>query len=185
MVQALLIRWRFPIRLARVSVLCWTDKGCKIKMMRECRITLSCLLIGAVLVVGLVLQDTPTPLTVTLSYDGFQFADAHGYAVEPLATRACLTEPKGTRIFACAHIDGYVVWAEGQIWDSPDVVVQDEAEETEGVTTVVSGTLLVVSAVTYEWVGMQEPHNEQQRESILVPEPPRYLPPKRQSRLLV
>jgi hypothetical protein len=154
-------------------------------MMRKCRIALSCLLIGAVLVIGLILQDTPTPLTVTLSQDGFQFADAHGSAVEPLPTRACLTEPKGTRIIACAHIDGYVVRAEGQIWNSPDVVIQDEAEEIEGVTIVVSGTLLVIGAVTYEWVGMQEPRNEQQRESILVPEPPRYLPPKRQSRLLV
>lgn len=134
--------------------------------------------------VGLVLQNTPTPLTVTFSQDGFQFADDHGYTVEPLPTRVCLTEPKGTRILACAYIDGYVVWAEGQIWDSPHVVIHDEAEETEGVTIVVSGTFLVIGAVTYDWVGMQEPHSEEQRESILVPEPPRYLPPKRESRLL-
>jgi hypothetical protein len=153
--------------------------------MNKHAIALSCLLICSILPVGLPPEDTPTPLTVTLSEGGFQFADAHGYTVEPLPARAPLTEPKGTRIFACAHIDGYVVWAEGQIWDSPNVVTHDGSEEAEGVTIVVSGTSLVISAVTYEWVGTQEPHGNEQRAPMLVPELPRYLPPRRQSRLLV
>jgi hypothetical protein len=54
-----------------------------------------------------------------------------------------------------------MVWAEGQIRDSPNVVTNDEGEEAEGVTIVVSGTAPVIGAVTYDWVGMQEPHGNE------------------------
>lgn len=168
--------------------------------MKKCGIALSCLLISAILLVGLSPQENaPTLLTVIFTIDGVEFVDARGSTVEPLAfkrillsdsemtggTQVCLAEPKGTRTFACAYVAGYLVSAEGQTRDSLSVPTQDQVEEAEGVRIFVNRTFLFGGAVAYSCQDRHEPDSDEQPKSILVPEPPRYLTPKRQSRLLV
>jgi hypothetical protein len=169
-------------------------------MMQKTRIVLSCLFISAILLVGILPQkNTPTLLTVIFTVDGIEFVDAHGSIVGPLAlkrtvlsdcevnggTQVCLAKPKGTRTFACAYVAGYLVSAEGQTCNSLSVPIQGEVEETEGVKILVNRTALFGGSVAYSCEERHEPHSDGQPKSILVREPPRYLPPKRQSRLLV
>ena len=169
-------------------------------MMQKTRIALSCLFICAILLVGLLPQkNTPTLSTVIFTIDGVEFVDAHGSIVEPLAfrrivlsdsevsggTQVCLAEPKGTRTFACAYVAEYLVSAEGETRDSLSVPTQDQVEEAEGVRIFVNRTFLFGGAVAYGCQDRHEPDSDELPEPIIVPEPPRYFPPKRQSRLLV
>lgn len=161
----------------------------------HCLVTLSCLL-SAVLLIGLVPQNPPTLVTATVTEGIVQFRDAHGRIVEPLLFKRTvpldsevtgpaevrLVEPKGTGTLACAYIGGYLVWAEGQMWGSPSGPTGDEAEET-GDVTVASWGYITGSAVAYNCRERQEPHSEEQPKLSFVREPPRYLPPKRESRL--
>jgi len=169
-------------------------------MVKKYGIALSCLFISAILLVGLLPQrNAPTLLTVIFTVDGVEFVDADGSIVEPLvfkrtllldsevtgSTQVCLNKPKGTRTFAFAYVAGHLVSAEGQTWDSLFAPTQDEVEETGGVRILVNRTFLFGDAVAYSCEERQEPHSDGQPELILVRERPGYLPPKRQSRLLV
>jgi len=162
----------------------------------RCLNTLSCLL-SAVLLIGLVPQNPPTLVIATVTEGVVQFQDAHSRIVEPLlfkrtvlldseATSSAevrLVEPKGTGSLACVYLDGHLVWAEGQMWGSPSKPVRDEAEEIEDVRVVGWG-YTTGSTVAYNCRDRHEPHSEEQPKLTFVREPPRYLPPKRESRLL-
>jgi hypothetical protein len=168
--------------------------------MNKHAIALSCLVISTILLIALPSQKNVPPLVrVTFTIDSIEFVDARGSIVESLVLKrtvlseakvtapaqACLAKPKGARTLAYAYIDGYLVSAEGQTWGSPSVPMQNEAEKTEGATVSTSGTFVSGSAVAYSCEDRQEPHSDRQLKSILIREPPRYLPPKRQSRLFV
>lgn len=89
-----------------------------------------------------------------------------------------LVKPKGIRSLSCVYLDGYPVWGEGQVWSSPCSPAGDEAEETEAVKVVASGTLVTGTAQAYNCVERQEPHSEDEPKQVFVREPPRYLPLK-------
>jgi hypothetical protein len=168
--------------------------------MRKYGIVLSCLFISAILFVGLLPQkNAPTLLTVIFTIDDIQFVDAQGSIVEPFAFKRTvlsdsegtaraqirLAKPKGTRTFAYAYVAGYLVSAEGQTLDWLCLPTQDSVDETAGVKILVNRTPLFGSAVACSCEESQEPHSDGHPKSNPVREPPGYLPPKRQSRLLV
>ncbi len=157
--------------------------------------TLSCLL-SALLLFGLVPQNPPTLVIATVTEGVVELRDAQGRTVEPfLFKRTVLLEvtgpmevrlvkPKGTGSLACAYVDGYLVWAEGQMWGSPSSPAWDEDEEISDVTVVANRAYVTGTAGAYNCEERQEPHNEDQPKLTFVREPPCYVPPKRGSQLL-
>ncbi len=154
-------------------------------------VTLSCLL-SAVLLIGLVPQYPQTLLIATVTEGFVQFRDVQNRIVEPLLFKRTvvsdsevtnlsevrLVEPKGVGSLACTYVDGYLVWAEGQMWGVPPNPVFDEAEETDDVTVVGWG-YITGNAVAYDCRERQEPHSEDQSKLTSVREPFGYLPAKR------
>jgi hypothetical protein len=136
-------------------------------------------------------------LIATVTEDIIQLRDAHGRIIEPLLLKRTilldyevtglaevrLVEPKGVGLLACAYINGYLVWVEGQMWGSPSRPPWDEAKETEDVMVVGWG-YITGSGVAYNCRERREPDSEEQPKLIFAREPPRYLPPKRRPQLL-